>query len=202
MKQEKKYDKLQKITFFTKKRSETMAKKEKAVDTTEVMSIRISKKAKYLLDLASKASGMTIGKYVEHAIMSVISEINIMNDGRRNLKTAAADYWDGNEVQRKIFLLTHPVYELDDDDKKVLLVIDNIAYRGNLMFYNPSKPKDERYNMALIEDCWKKINELAECIELDYDINIKDNVDERDYSNKFYKMRENLINQYIASKNK
>lgn len=179
-----------------------MAKKEKAVDTTEVMSIRISKKAKYLLDLASKASGMTIGKYVEHAIMSVISEINIMNDGRRNLKTAAADYWDGNEVQRKIFLLTHPVYELDDDDKKVLLVIDNIAYRGNLMFYNPSKPKDERYNMALIEDCWKKINELAECIELDYDINIKDNVDERDYSNKFYKMRENLINQYIASKNK
>lgn len=70
------------------------------------------------------------------------------------------------------------------------------------MFYNPSKPKDERYNMALIEDCWKKINELAECIELDYDINIKDNVDERDYSNKFYKMRENLINQYIASKNK
>ncbi len=179
-----------------------MAKKEKAVDTTEVMSIRISKKAKYLLDLASKASGMTIGKFVEHAIMVAIKDITLRNDSRRNLRTAAADYWDGNEVQRKIFLLTHPVYELDDDDKKVLLVIENIAYRGNLMFYNPSKPKDERYNMALIEDCWKKINELAECIELDYDINIKDNVDERDYSNKFYKMRENLINQYIASKNK
>ena len=179
-----------------------MAKKEKAVDATEVMSIRISKKAKYLLDLASKASGMTIGKYVEHAIMVAIQDITLRKDGRRNLRTAAADYWDGNEVQRKIFLLTHPVYELDDDDKKVLLVIDNIAYRGNLMFHNPSKPKDEHYNIALIEDCWKEINELAECIELDYDVNIKDNVEERDYSNKFYKMRENLIKQYIATKNK
>ena len=38
--------------------------KTKAIDTTEVISVRISKKIKYLLDLACRTKNLTVGRGV------------------------------------------------------------------------------------------------------------------------------------------
>ena len=173
--------------------------KSKTADSTEVVSIRISRKAKYLLDLACRTTNLTIGKYIEEALMDSFANIKT-KDGRRNLKSAGDDFWNENEAQRFMYLVDTSIYPdgnamftLSPEEEKLKNVLTQFRYKNELVFVH----RNRYFKEELVEYCWNEIQEFAETSDKNDDFNGEDEL----YSKKYREARENLIKkieEYVA----
>ena len=107
----------------------------KAIDSTEVISVRISKKTKYLLDLACRTKNLTVGRYIEEAIIDSLENIET-KDKRRNLKTARDDFWADEESERFIWLIDNAKFSLSPDEERIKNIIYRFHQNNKLVFIN------------------------------------------------------------------
>lgn len=158
--------------------------KTKVVDTTDVISVRISKKTKYLLDLACRTTNLSIGRYVEEAVMDSFSNVET-KDKRRNLKTAGDDFWDEKASERFLYLIDNLTFTLLPEEERIKNVLNRFKYKSKNAFMT----SQNNYKHDLIDYCWNEIQEFAETTDKNDDFKSPDDI----YSRKYINARENLI---------
>lgn len=158
--------------------------KVKAVDSTEVISVRISKKIKYLLDLACRTKNLTVGRYIEEAILDSLANVPTI-DGRRNLKTAGDDYWADEESERFVWLMDNAMFNLSPDEERIKNVICRFILDNKPIFINQKK----NYKDDLITFCWNEIKAFAETTDKNDDFKSSDDI----YSKKYKTNKQLLI---------
>lgn len=158
--------------------------KVKAADSTEVISVRISKKIKYLLDLACRTKNLTVGRYIEEAILDSLANVPT-TDGRRNLKTAGDDYWADEESDRFVWLMDNAMFTLSPDEERIKNVICRFHQNDKLVFVNQKR----NYKGDLINSCWNEIKSFAETTDKNDDFQSPDDI----YSKKYQENKKALI---------
>lgn len=157
--------------------------KTKAIETTEVISVRISKKIKYLLDLACRTKNLTVGRYIEEAILNSLEDIKTI-DKRRNLKTAGDDFWAEKESERFVWLMDNAMFALSPSEERIKNVIHRFHQNDKSVFVN----QRGNYKEDLINYCWDEIKAFAESTDKNDDF--KSPVDL--YSKKYAENKEKL----------
>lgn len=159
----------------------------KSADSTEVVSVRISKKIKYLLDLACRQKNLTIGRYIEDAIFNSLEAVPT-NDKRRNLKTAGDDFWADEESDRFVWLMDNAMFSLSPDEERIKNIINRFEYKGKKLFIN----QKGNYKDDLINYCWDEIKTFAEYADKNDDFNSSEDI----YSKKYKETRNALIKKF------
>ena len=156
----------------------------KAIDSTEVISVRISKKTKYLLDLACRTKNLTVGRYIEEAIIDSLANIKT-KDERRNLKTARDDFWADEESDRFIWLMDNAKFSLSPDEERIKNIIYRFHQNNKLVFIN----QKGNYKEDLINYCWNEIKSFADTTDKNDDFKSPDDV----YSKKYIENKKALL---------
>lgn len=156
----------------------------KAIDSTEVISVRISKKTKYLLDLACRTKNLTVGRYIEEAIIDSLENIET-KDKRRNLKTARDDFWADEESERFIWLIDNAKFSLSPDEERIKNIIYRFHQNNKLVFIN----QKGNYKEDLINYCWSEIKSFADTSDKNDDFKSPDDV----YSKKYIENKKALL---------
>lgn len=136
-------------------------KKMKKQNDTEVITVRISAKVRYLLEIACRKKRKTLAKYIEDAIDSTFKDVKLK--GNTSVNSDRDNLWEdeSDEIDRFIYLAdTYPDL-LTDLETKILLILQNFKTE-NIKFYTKKSGDVYYWDADLIRNCWSEIQEFAQ----------------------------------------
>jgi len=134
-----------------------MAKEAKRPQKTEVLSMRMDPKTRFVLDVLARVRGQSISTVVERAIQEAADNTQIGGDGPFSKDTKTwKDYWHVNEGVRWLMLASDQnLYPTFEDEYRVAFT------KTHWPFFYHSK-KFDSYNEWSIEILWPRFEEFLD----------------------------------------
>lgn len=132
-----------------------MAKDTKRLQKTEVLSMRLDPRVRFIIDLLARIRGQSISTVVERAIQEIADSTTIGQD-QNGYPKKWRDYWDLNEGIRFLKVASdHETYPSFDDEAKAAFA------RTHWPFFYTNKELTEFKDWA-IDIVWPRIDEFLE----------------------------------------
>ncbi len=129
---------------------------------SEVVTIRLDPKLRYLAELASRKQRRTLSSFIEWAIEESLKRESVCHSNNYDNVTffdAAENLWDVNEVDRLISLAAKYPHLLNHEEQVLWKLIHefsvyNSALKKRIWFSDNSS---NNLNIELIRDCWREL---------------------------------------------
>ncbi|MDW9908843.1 hypothetical protein [Sinorhizobium meliloti] len=136
-----------------------MAKSNVRAGKTEMLTIRLDPKTRFLLDYVARLNGQTITTVVERAIRTAATNNSIPQQGQYDPDITWEDLWDVSEGVRKLKMAAIPeLYPTYEEEQRLTFAREHWPF-----FY--SSQKAEKFITPYVDVLWPRIDEFVQMHE-------------------------------------